>query len=334
MKSETPYIGMDTHDGHSQVAVMASDGTILDERRVTDAALSEFAREFAGSPVAIEATGFYRHVYETLDEHMDVTLVNPKKTRVIAEASVKTDKVDAQMLAHLLRSNLVAESYVPPREIREHRDLVRTRKTLVEDRTRVKSRVRAVLKRTGNQYRSELFGPTGRAFLAKLAMAETDRVIVETYLEVIDSYDEQIVELDREIETVARESPEAKLLQTIPGVGAFSAVLLTAEIGDVSRFPSHEKLVSYAGLNPTVRQSGDHETRGSISKEGSAAMRWVLTQCANTAVTCGNEYLAEFYERLKRRKNHQIAIVATARKLLVSIYYMLTREETYAPPVS
>ncbi|MFC6764198.1 IS110 family transposase [Natrinema soli] len=129
--SETPYIGMDCHDGHSQVAVMASDGTILDERRVTDSALAEFA----GSPVASMATGFYRHVYETLDEHMDVTLVNPKKTRVIAEASVKTDNIDAQMLAHLLRANLLAESYVPPREICEQRDLVRTRKTLVETLT-------------------------------------------------------------------------------------------------------------------------------------------------------------------------------------------------------
>lgn len=322
---------MDTHDGHSQVAVMASDGTLLDERHVTDSALEAFAREYAGSQVAIEATGFYRHVYETLDEHMDVTLVNPKKTRVIAEASIKTDKLDAQMLAHLLRANLVAESYVPPRGIREQRDLVRTRKSLIEDRTRVKSRVRAVLKRTGNQYRRELFGPTGRAFLAELSMAEPDRLIVETYLDVIDTYDERIASLDRTIDAIARESAEASLLQTIPGVGAFSAVLLSAEIGDVTRFSSHEKLVSYAGLNPTVRQLSDHETHGSISKEGSAAMRWVLTQCANTAVTCGNEYLTAFYERIKRRKNHQIAIVATARKLLVSIYHMLTREEEYAP---
>jgi transposase len=323
---------MDIHDGHTQVAVTSTDGAILDERRIFDADLEEFAREFAGSSVAIEATGFYRHVYETLDEHMDVTLVNPKKTRVIAEASIKTDKVDARMLAHLLRADLLAESYVPPRNLREQRDLVRTRKTLVEDRTRMKARVRAVLKRTGNQYRSELFGPTGREFLKNLSWAATDRAIVESYLDVIDAYDDQISSLDTEIDQIARESPEATLLKTIPGVGAFSAVLLTAEIGDIDRFSSHEKLVSYAGLNPTVRQSSDSETRGGISKEGSAAMRWVLTQCANSAIACGNEYLVEFYERVKRRKNHQIAIVATARKLLVSIYYMLSRQEEYNPP--
>ncbi|MFP9193335.1 IS110 family transposase [Natrialbaceae archaeon A-CW1-1] len=122
---------------------MRQDGSLVDEFRLSHGTehveLEEFARKYAGSEVAIEATGHYRPIYETLDEHMDVTIVNPSKTRVIADAKVKTDRVDAKMLTHLLRANLVAESYVPPRDVRERRDLVRARKALVQDRTREKT---------------------------------------------------------------------------------------------------------------------------------------------------------------------------------------------------
>ena len=110
-------------------------------------------------------------------------------------------------------------------------------------------------------------------------------------------------------------------------------MLLTAEIGDVERFPSAKHLVSYAGLDPSIRQSGEKEVRGGITKEGSALMRWALVQCVNVAIRF-DDYLHGFYTRLQRRKNHHIAIVATARKLLVAIFHMLTRKEVYSPPTS
>ena len=103
------------------------------------------------------------------------------------------------------------------------------------------------------------------------------------------------------------------------------------EVGEIDRFDEDKQLVSYAGLDPVVHQSGDKEVCGSISKEGSALLRWALVQCANIAVRCDG-YLGNFYTRLKQRKNHQIAIVATARKMLVSIFHMLTRKEPYDPP--
>ncbi len=127
------------------------------------------------------------------------------------------------------------------------------------------------------------------------------------------------------------ESAAAHRLLSIPGVGQFTAAVVVAEIGEIERFDSDKELVSCAGLDPVVHQSGEKEIHGSISKEGSAPLRWTIVQAAHTAVRC-DDYFGNFYTRLKRRNNHQIAIVATARKMLVSIYYMLTRKEMYNPP--
>ena len=155
------YLGIDTHKRYSQVAVVDDDGNLQDEISLPNDRLAELAEQYAGSEAAIEASGNYRPIYEMLDEHLDVTLVNPSKIRIIADAAVKADHVDAKRLAQMLRADMLAESYVPPDEIRVLRDLVRTRKSLVESRTAEKNRVRAVLTRTDNTYDSELFGPTG-----------------------------------------------------------------------------------------------------------------------------------------------------------------------------
>jgi transposase len=325
------YLGIDTHTRYSQVAVVDDDGNLQDEIRLPNDRLDELAEQYAGGEAAIEASGHYRPVYEMLDEHLDVTLVNPSQNRIIADATVKTDRIDAKRLAHMLRADMLAESYVPSDEIRELRDLVRTRKSLVEERTAEKNRVRAVLKRTDNAYDSELFGPTGREFLEELSLSTADRTIVEAHLSVIDEYNAQIDRLEDLIEQKVLESPAAQRLLSIPGVGQSTAALIVAEIGEIERFDRHEELVSYAGLDPMVHQSGETEVQGSISKEGSAPLRWALVQCAHVSVSY-DDYLGNFYTRLKQRKNHQIAIVATARKLLVSIFYMLKRQETYDPP--
>jgi len=325
------YLGIDTHKQYSQVAVVDDDGNLQDEIRLQNEDLATLAQEYAGDEAAIEASGTYRPIYEMLDEHLDVTLVNPAKTRIIADATVKTDRVDAKRLAHMLRADMLAESYVPPDEIRELRDLVRTRKSLIEERTAEKNRVRAVLTRTNNTYDSELFGPTGREFLAELSLSKADRTIVEAHLSVIDELTEQIEEIEDLIEMKVLEHSETQLLLSIPGVGNFTSAVIVAELGEIDRFDRHEEVVSYAGLDPTVHQSGETEVRGSISKEGPAVLRWALVQAATNAVRY-DEYLGNFYTRLKERKNHKIAIVATARKLLVSVFYMLTRKETYNPP--
>lgn len=324
-------LGIDTHARYAQVAVVSDDGSLIDEFRLATDQLDTLAEEYAGAEAIIEASGSARPVYETLDEHLEVTLADPSTNRLIAESSQKTDRLDAKRLAHLYRTDMLAESYVPGEGIQRLRDLVRTRKALVEERTAEKNRVRAVLARTNNTYESELFGPNGQQYLAELELGETDRLILEAHLAVIDELTAQIKRVRDVIDEHVAELPHAQLLLTIPGVGSYSAGVILAEIGDVDRFDRHEELVSYAGLDPVVHQSGETEIHGSISKEGSGMLRWILVQAANNAVR-HDEYLGNFYTRLKQRKNHQIAIVATARKLLVSIFYMLSRNEPYDPP--
>ena len=141
-------LGIDTHTRYAQVAVVDDDGNLQNELRVPNDQLEQLAEQYAGSDAVIEASGNYRPIYEVLNEHLTVTLANPSKNRLIADATVKTDRLDAKRLAHMLRSGMLAESYVPTDEIRELRDLVRTRKGLVDERTAEKNRVRAVLKRT------------------------------------------------------------------------------------------------------------------------------------------------------------------------------------------
>ncbi len=119
---------------------------------------------------------------------------------------------------------------------------------------------------------------------------------------------------------------------SIPGVSFYSSLLITSELGDIDRFDRDKEVVSFARLDPVVRESGDSRTEAGISKRGNPRLRSILVQCANIAVhTCNDEYLSSFFERLKRRKDYSIAI-ATARKLLVSIYQMSDRGEVYDPP--
>jgi transposase len=268
------YLRIDTHKRYSQVAVIDGDGNLQEESRLLNDRLEELAKQYTGAEAAVEASGHYRPIYQVLSEHLDVILVNPSKNRIIVDAAVKTDRVDAKRLALMLRADMLAESYVPPDEIRELRDLVRTRKSLVEERTAEKNRVRAVLTRTNNTYDSELFGPTGREFLAELSLSDTDRTIIEAHLSVIDEYDQQIERLEEKIERRVLESPAAQRLLTIPGVGQYTAAVIVAEVGEIERFDEDKQLVSCAGLDSVVHQSSDKEVRRSISREGSAPLCW------------------------------------------------------------
>lgn len=325
------FLGIDIHDHDAQVAVVNDDGNLQNEIRLPTNRLGELAEEYAGSEAVIEASSNYRPAYEMLDEHLDVTVANPSKNRLIADATVKTDRLDAKRLAHLLHTGWIDESYVPEDEIRELRDLVRARKSLIDERTAEKNRIRAVLKRTNNTYDSELFGPTGREFLGELSLSTSSRTIIEAHLAVIDELEKQVEVLEEQISQRVMESPAAQLLLTIPGVGQTTAAVIVAELGEIDRFDTDKEVVSYAGLDPVVHQSGETELYGSISKQGPGALRWALTQSARTAVRC-DEYFGNFYTRLERKKNDQIAIVATARKMLVSIFYMLKRNEPFDPP--
>jgi len=336
-----PVIGIDLHKNESQVAVLPDqppeddEDELIEEVRVPNANLDEIAARYEGSEAVLEATSNYYTVYDRLSEHLEVTLANPLELAWIANSRQKNDKIDAEKLAKLHRSNIVPESYVPPEEIREHRALTRGREKLVDERTKWKNEVHAVLDQHGIQYGGRLFTQKGREFLAELSLGEPGDTLLETYLDTIDDLTEKIDDLKDKIEANAVDVPEVKLLETIPGVGTLTAMTIYAEIGEIDRFDRAAELVSYAGLDPTVRESGDSRTEGSISKQGNSHLRSAVVQAAwRAASQCSDPYLSAFYYRLQNQKTkpEKVARVATGRKLLVSIFHMLSNEEVYDPP--
>ncbi len=327
------YLGIDVHKRYAQVAVIDEAGDLIEEVRVENANLDELAQRYAGSQAAIEATSNYYHIHDTLSEHLDVTVAHPKKLTQIADTDKKTDRVDAKELARMLRLGSVPESYVPTDEIREARALVRGRQTLVETRTKFANKIHGLLSDHGITEDVKPLSVEGREFLRELSLPTPWNALLESYLDVTETLTEEIQKIEQAIEERAGSLQETQLLMSIPGVSYFTALTIYAELGDMSRFADDKAVVSYVGLNPVIRESGDSRIEGSISKRGSSRVRWLLVQAANTAVhTCNDEYLCQFYDRLASRKNSQKAIVATARKLLVSIYHMLDRGEVYDPP--
>ena len=327
------YLGIDVHKRYAQVAVIDEAGDLIEEVRVENANLDELAQQYAGSQAAIEATSNYYHIHDTLSEHLDVTVAHPKELNQIADSDKKTDRVDAKELARMVRLNSVPESYVPTDKIREARALVRGRQTLVENRTKYANKIHGLLSDHGITEDVKPLSVEGREFLRELSLPTPWDALLASYLEVVETLTEEIQKLEKTIEERAGSLKETQLLMTIPGVSYFTALTIYAELGEISRFDDDKAVVSYVGLNPVIRESGDSRIEGSISKRGSGRVRWLLVQAANTAVhTCNDEYLSQFYERIASRKNSQKAIVATARKMLVSIYHMLDRGEVYDPP--
>lgn len=329
------YLGIDVHKRDSQIAVLDEQGELVGEQRIENDQFDELAEAYAGSEAALEATGNYYTIYETLSDQLEVKVADPRQTKAIGIAEVKNDRLDAKLLAQLCRADMVAESYVPPKEIRELRSLAHGRKRLVEKRTDFQNQVHAILDKQGISYDWDPFSEDGRTRLAsdELTLSPIARTLLESLLAVIDELTAQITALEEVIEETAVALEETQRLMTIPGVSFYSSVLILGEVGDVARFDRAEELVSYAGLDPVTRASGDTRKEGGISKQGRSALRWILVQCANVAVNrVDDPYLGRFYGRLAQTKPHQVAIVATARKMLVSIYHMLDRKEVYDPP--
>lgn len=323
------YVGLDIHKKYNQACVMDTSGEVVREQRFlnTREELDEFLQKLPDdSKIAMEACSVWEPIFDYIEERgFDVCLAHPLKVRVIAEAKVKTDKIDAEALAHLYRANLLPKSYVPPQEIRKLRFIVRHRASLVKIQTMVKNKVHALLWKEGvSTELSDLFGKTGMMWLRNIELKPQHRFALNNYLKLFDVLQECIKDTEEYIDNQAQNNISVRILKTIPGVGTYSAVLIYAEIGDITRFRSHKKLCRYAGLTASVYQSGNTLRYGRITKEGSKWLRWIMLEIISRHVW-RIQPLEIFYNRLKI-KGKSIAKVASARKLLVYIYIMLTRE--------
>jgi transposase len=281
----------------------------------------------------MEATRNWPFFYDLLDEHVDrVELAHAKGVRMIADAAVKTDRIDASVLAHLARLNFLPIAYAAPKEIRDLRQHLRYRESLIDERRRAKNRIHAVL--AGYNLTSpvtDLFGQAGREWLYDVTGKElrfaSRRVVLET-LAIIDQLDNQIKELAKDIPLPEELKPKAELLMSMPGIGKLISAMILAEIGDINRFSSAKALCNWAGLTPRVHQSDATVRHGRISKQGSRYLRTAMVCAAMTASRVSSRWYG-VYEHLSRRIGRRGARVAVGRRLLTVVYYMLKRNQHY-----
>jgi len=326
------YTGLDLHKSFSYITTMNDKGEIIGQKKLpSNGEVVEFLKEFGERmEVAIEATPSWYWLYDHLeDEGFKVKLSHPLKTKAIAYAKVKTDKVDSATIAHLLRSNLLPLSYVPEKPVRLNRELLRYRASLVKIQTSIKNKVHTILAKNNISHGySDLFGKEGMTFLHSLSLSENYRIALEGYLFVLDNVRREIQVASKRVQQLAEEDSDALLLMTIPGVGYYSALLIKSEIGDVKRFPSAKQLCSYAGLIPSTYASGNTCYHGHITKQGSRWLRWILIEAAIHAVKRTGP-LRRFYYKVERKKGGKVAKVATARKLLEWVYHMMRGGKTF-----
>src|SRR5437667_7801177 len=284
------HVGVDLHQRFCYMTALEARGKIVQSGAVTNekVALRKYFRQFRGQAVqvAVEAGGFWPAFREVVEPEVKrLVLVHPQRVKAIASAKLKNDRVDSETLAHLLRCELLPESWKADRETQARRQQVRLRTTLVRQRTRLKNQVHAVLHQQG--LRSE-----------------------------------EIQRQNLQLSEKAKQDKRARWLQTIPGIGECSAMMLLAEIGDIGRFGSKEALCSYAGLVPRVRESAGKAGRGGITRQGSSWLRWIMVEAAQVATRC-SPAAKRYYERLLRKKHKHVARVALARKLLIAEYALL-----------
>jgi transposase len=328
-------VGLDIHRVFAE-AVMLKDGTVQRLGRIgmTRDHLAAFAQSLThDDAVVIEATGNASAVAEVIRPHVGrVVIANPRQVRLIAEARIKTDVIDATVLARLYASGFLPEVWVPDEHTLGLRRQVTRRTQIVRQRARLKTIAQSILHAhlVPPCPHADLFGPRGRAWLQAQPLPADESDALERHLREYDRLTDDLRVVERELARDALVNPHVKRLMTIPGIDMVVAVGLMAAIGPIERFSSPDRLVAYLGLNPTVHQSGDGRPRhGRISKQGRTHARTMLVEAAWQAVR-GPGPLRAFYQRVARRRGTHIAAVAVARKLAVIIWHLLRREEDYA----
>ncbi len=324
------YIGIDAHKNTCHATVMSQDGTIVSQKRFATSV--KYLEAFALSqPVdaiyAIEAGTVTKRLYWHLKKMgRTVKMAHPTEVRRMMGSKKKTDRLDSAFLAELLRMNRLPEAYVPEPEEDEKRQLLRYRMDLAHKSIAIKNQVHALLASSGVSTNSftDLFGKYGREMMRTLRLTRQQRYLLDNYLRQLDLLVFQIKDTERAIAKMAQADPAARTIMQLKGIDFYSALVILTEVGDITRFPTAKHLTSYAGLVPKVHQSGDVARTGRIHKEGPRRLRAMIVRCAQCAIR-GPGRFQRFYKRLEKRKGHQKAIVAVARKMLAIIFVLLTR---------
>jgi len=342
----TYYIGCDVHKKYSVFAMIDNDGRRMPARRVEHEleGFRLFLRNLPpASPIAVETTGNWYWIIDEMEKAGHVpALAHATKSKLMMGQINKTDKLDADGLAVLLRNGTLPSVWIPQGELRDQRELPRMRLALVHMRTALKNRIHATFAKYGIHFEgeSDLFGIRGRKKMEqKLSeLPPETRHSVEQEIELLDQIEEKIDIAEKRIRQVIAVTPAMKLLMTLPGIGPILAITISLEVGDVSRFPDAHHLASYSGTVPRVNSSGGKTRYGRTRSDVNHHLKRAFVEAANVVMLnqarMSNRHVVKLYQRVRAKKEHGKAIVAVGRHLAESTYWVLKKNEPYKEPVS
>ncbi|MCK4576719.1 IS110 family transposase [candidate division WOR-3 bacterium] len=327
------YFGCDLHKKWTTFTVMDERGSILSQQNIpnTPYAIEQYVNGFSGEKTAtVEATFSWFWFVDLMEDLTQKTiLAHPGKAKDILKGRAKTDKLDSKGLADLTRVDLIPEVYIPPKEIRDIRELLRYRTGLVRLRTSLKNKTHSILHKNGILHSfSDLFSERGKQWLGELPLRSCYQYILKTYIDLIQTFNTLVTEAEQEIYTKPlKQDEEITLLRDLPGIGELFAFHIKYEIVTIERFYSDKNLVSYAGLAPATKQSADNIRYGKLIPQSNHWLKWALIEAAQHARR--HYWFRPTYKRVLLRHGKNIAKIAVARKLARVIYFMLSRKEPF-----
>jgi transposase len=328
------FVGVDLHKKVATFHVLSHDGRSLTSGSfdVGLGSIRAFAAEHLhpSDQLAVEVTSNTWAFVRLVRPHIaNIVVSNPLKTKAIAEANIKTDKVDARVLADLLRCNYLPSVWVPTPAVEDNRAVAARRTALVHERTSIRNRIHSVLaRRLINPAEGDLFSGKGLTWLKHVELDPLDRALVDADLRLLDALARESAAIDAVIVHESFNDADVQLLMTMPGVDYTIAHALKAALADVGRFSDPDKAASYLGLVPSVKQSAGKCYTGPITKAGATQVRWLLIQGAQRVGSHPGP-LGAFFRKLAKRKNRNVAVVATARKMVTIAVLMLKNKEPY-----
>jgi transposase len=331
-------IGIDIGKKKCFICVMDEKGTILEESNydntLQDAEIfaKSMVKKYKKCQAVCESTGnMWIKTFESFEKNdITIKLANPLKNKAIAEASIKTDKVDARTLAHLLRADLVAQCHVSAWKIRDQKQILRHRISLVQDRTKVSNRMNNLLDKYDLQtIGNHITGVKNLQWLSeqRLPMSNDDYMMHQC-IRQIRYLNDEIKQIEKVIGTIASQNEDAKRIMSMTGFDSFGALLISLEIDGIDRFPTPKKLISWMGMCPTVHQSGNTTYHGKMKKDSNRQVNWMMTQAANTA-SFKDERMMQVYQRARKKHPHGVAVSHVANKIGTIIWHLLNSKTLY-----
>lgn len=314
-------------------------GKKLREGRVEGNAPSGFAQFFAGlegpSKAVIEACwnwGLIHDELEEVEQVEEVVLAHSYKTRLIADAQIKTDRLDAHALGTLLRGNLVARAHVPRREIRARKNLLRQRLYWARLRTMLRNRIHALLDRQRElelPQCSDIFGVRGLGFLRRLELPEPDATLLREQLALHDLIAQQMRAQEKRIAAEFKTQAMHQHLLSVPGIGITLGAVISCEIDQIERFSSAQKLCAYAGVVPTTHASGGKTSHGRLLPFCNKWLRWALVEASWVAIGCSPYFGSLYKEHRARGKKANTAVLIVARRMCRIIWQLLHEKRDF-----